>query len=166
MLEYFVKNNASKWFDDTSTPNVIETRDDIIIESLNQTIQQLEEMLGGDVSTWKFELIHRLNIQHLLGRVLTWLNYPEFPIDGWENTVNPASGFKVSHGASWRQIIDLSNLNNSINVLPGGQRGNPFSKHYYDQLELWLNGGYKPMKFVVAPQKLEDVESRIIFRPK
>jgi penicillin amidase len=166
MLEYFVKNNASKWFDDTSTPNVIETRDDIIIESLNQTIQQLEEMLGEDVSTWKFELIHRLNIQHLLGRVLTWLNYPEFPIDGWENTVNPASGFKVSHGASWRQIIDLSNLNNSINVLPGGQRGNPFSKHYYDQLELWLNGGYKPMKFVVAPQKLEDVESRIIFRPK
>lgn len=165
-LEYFVKGNTSKWFDDVSTPNIVETRDDTIIESLNQTIQQLKDKLGEDVSTWKFERIHQLNIQHLLGTALPWLNYPELPINGWENTVNPAGGFKVHGGASWRQIIDLSNIDNSVSVLPGGQRGNPFSKHYYDQLEPWLNGGYKSMKFPANPQALEEVESQMTFSPR
>jgi len=162
VLEYFVKQNASKWFDRVNTVQT-ETRDHIILESLEQTV---EALLRGGASLPEWGAIHYVEIRHPLGTVLPWLNYPEIPIDGWDQTVRPAGGLKVHHGASWRQIIDLSELDNSVSILSGGQRGNPFSRHYYDQFELWLRGQYKPMAFPETPDKARlNAESRVMFLP-
>jgi penicillin amidase len=50
--------------------------------------------------------------------------------------------FRTTVGPSMRMIADLSDRNNSVIVLPMGQSGNPFSKHFKDQTPLWLTGGY------------------------
>ena len=49
--------------------------------------------------------------------------------------------------------IDLGNLNNSLSVIPSGQRGVSTSVHYTDQLEMFLRGEYHPQYFLV-----DDVE--------
>jgi penicillin amidase len=72
----------------------------------------------------------------------------------------------MRYGTSWRQIIDLSDQKNSLCVLPGGQLGHPFNKHYRDQLGLWLEGKYKPMTMPESPEELEGVVSTIRFNPK
>jgi penicillin amidase len=53
--------------------------------------------------------------------------------------------YKVNSGPSTRRIIDFSDVENSISILPTGQSGNPFSKHYEDQAELFVNGKFRKM---------------------
>ena len=58
----------------------------------------------------------------------------------------PSMGYRAdSWAVSYRQIIDLSNFNNSIAVVPGGQSGHPGSRHYDDLLKMWRHGQYHPM---------------------
>jgi len=49
--------------------------------------------------------------------------------------------------ASLRMVVDLSDFEKSRFVLPGGQSGNPFSRHYDDQLEMWTIGDGAPIAF-------------------
>jgi penicillin amidase len=39
---------------------------------------------------------------------------------------------------------------------PGGQSGNPGSKHYADMLERWTSGKYFPMVFMKDPEAAKD----------
>jgi len=164
-IQYLVERNSTRWFDNVETGNM-ETRDDMIFQSLNDTVQQLKDELGDNMLEWKWSAVHHLDLEHPLGKALSWLNYPKLPIGGWENNINPAPGLNVQNGPSWRQIVDFNNLNNSLCIIPGGQRGHPFSKHYDDQLELWLNGEYKPMTFPASPEEQGDKEGVITFSPK
>lgn len=164
-IQYLVEQNSTQWFDNVGTEEV-ETCEDIIFQSFVDAVNYLKEDLGPNMLEWKWGAIHRLDMEHPLGSAIAWFNYPELPAGGWENCVSPADGLKVKGGPSWRQIIDLSNLSNSLCILPGGQRGHPFSKHYHDQLELWLEGKYKPMTFPTSPEEQEDIESTTYFRPK
>ncbi|KAG1648085.1 hypothetical protein GQR58_030101 [Nymphon striatum] len=47
--------------------------------------------------------------------------------------------YKVTGGPSTRRVIDFSDIENSMSIIPTGQSGNPFSKHYQDQAEMFLN---------------------------
>ncbi|MBC8485373.1 MAG: penicillin acylase family protein, partial [Bacteroidetes bacterium] len=46
-------------------------------------------------------------------------------------------------GPSMRMIVDLSNTNSYLSILPPGQSGQPMHPNYRDQARLWLNGEYK-----------------------
>lgn len=164
-IQYLVEQNSTRWLDNVETEE-IETREDITFKSLVDAVNHLKENLGHNVLEWKWAAIHRLDIEHPLGSVISWFNYPKLPTGGWENCVNLAGESKVKLGPSWRQIIDLSRMSNSVCILPGGQRGHPFSKHYRDQLELWIEGKYKQMTFPARPEEQEDIESTIEFEPK
>ena len=48
---------------------------------------------------------------------------------------------------SWRVVYDLSNLDASAGILPTGQSGNPASRHWNDQTELWAAGALRPLPF-------------------
>ncbi|GAH11660.1 unnamed protein product, partial [marine sediment metagenome] len=80
------------------------------------------------------------------------LNIGPFKIGGDPNTLNngfysPLNNFEVVVGPSMRQIHDLSDWDKSIGVLPGGQSGLPFHKHYKDLMKLWVKGKYFPLLF-------------------
>jgi penicillin amidase len=53
--------------------------------------------------------------------------------------------YKVNLGPSTRRIIDFSDIENSVSILPTGQSGNPFSPHYKDQAELYNKRGFRKM---------------------
>ncbi|WP_243090681.1 penicillin acylase family protein [Thermus neutrinimicus] len=53
----------------------------------------------------------------------------------------------MSHGPSYRQIVDLAHPEASLFIHPMGQTGHFLSPHYADLLPLWARGGYLPMAF-------------------
>jgi len=171
VLEYLMREvSDSHWFDDVSTPEV-ETRDDIILNALDDTIEWLErEYDSSNPTTWRWGDIHTVYYGHLTG--LEALSVGPFEWSGSGHCVTP-SGVSIRTGvgtarggASERLIVDFSNLNNSISVIPSGQRGYSNSKHYSDQVEnLFLLGKYHVQYFTNTVNNFptSSVESRIYF---
>jgi penicillin amidase len=58
-----------------------------------------------------------------------------------------ASPFTVVVGPCYRQIVDLGEPDASRWIIAGGVSGDPRSPHYADQIEPWLRGEYRPMRF-------------------
>ncbi len=171
-LEYLMKeDDKSKWFDNIDTPLTVETRDDIIIKALNDAIEWLEGYYGSsDPSTWRWGDVHKLYFTHLSG--LGALSKGPYEGDGEGYTVTLSGvnlGSRISYargGSSERMIVDLNDLNNSISVIPSGQRGLSNSKHYADQLEdLFLQGKYHYQYFTNTVDNFPEtvIESRIYF---
>lgn len=56
-----------------------------------------------------------------------------------------------THGPSWRMVVSLERSGvKAWATYPGGQSGNPGSKHYTDMLGRWLEGKYFSLKFLKA----------------
>jgi penicillin G amidase len=73
----------------------------------------------------------------------------------------PGTSYDALVVPSWRQIIDLSDLDSSVGTHTVGQSGNPASPHYRDLYPLWSTGRYHPLPFTrkaveeAAASKLE-----------
>lgn len=149
-LEYFAANPASAWFDDRRT-EARENARDIARRSLQQAVAFLQERFGDLIGDWQWGRLHQLTLGHVFGErepLQYVFNAGPFPLGGSPNTVNKAeySFFKPYHstaGPSVRMIVDLAEPDTRLQVLPGGQSGQPFSEHYKDQIQLWQKGQYK-----------------------
>ncbi|MHA2128960.1 MAG: penicillin acylase family protein [Promethearchaeota archaeon] len=149
VLEKLTKEEPnSKWFDDINTPG-IENRTHIVIRALNSTIDSLLEFYKTDeVNEWRWGELHQLLFPHLAPG-LDSFNKGPYEGDGEGYTVNPA-GANIRNGvgyarggASERFIVEFSDLQNCLSVIPSGQRAISSSKHYSDQLEdLFLQGKF------------------------
>ena len=74
------------------------------------------------------------------------------PWGGDEQTVSqgmfePGTGYDAVIVSSWRQIIDLADLDASVGTHTVGQSGNPASPHWADLFPLWSAGQYHPLPF-------------------
>lgn len=134
-----------------------------IRESMQETLQELEEKFGPETYEWRWENLQSLTLYPpLLGEAAMAPNAPyilrlivnnifrkgPFSIGGNGLTLNKSQyrwekPFEVELGASIRRIIDFSEPGRSMSVLPTGQSGNPLSANYGDQTDLWLDGRYR-----------------------
>jgi penicillin G amidase len=149
---------TNAWWDDKSTPQV-ETRDDIVRQSMAEADAQLSKSLGSDPSAWRWGKINTLTIQNeSLGTSgigpIEWLfNYGPVGVPGGcDVVVADCSDLSQSFGTvdstpSMRMIVDMSNLDNSQWVQLVGESGHTFSSHYHDQFDLWLNDEMLPMRW-------------------
>ena len=55
--------------------------------------------------------------------------------------------FDVRTYQSFRMIVDLGDWSKSLGIYPGGQSGQPFSKHWGDMFPGWQQGSYNPMLY-------------------
>ncbi len=176
VLEKLMKEDeGSHWFDNVSTVG-IETRNETMLLALNATINWLTGFYhSGDPSSWKWGIIHKIYFPHLTG--LAPLSKGPYPGNGEGFTINPAGANirdaqhirYAQHGASERMILDFSNLNRSLSVIPSGERGLSNSKHYSDQLEqLFLQGKYHFQYYSNTPVNFptNSIESTIYFLPR
>jgi penicillin amidase len=92
-----------------------------------------------------------------------------FPISGTNEVINNQlftytddAVIAVKGGPSTRRIIDFSDIENSLSVLPTGQSGNPMSKHYSDQSELFVNGKFRKMK--LNKKEIEATSTKLVFK--
>ena len=93
----------------------------------------------GDIHQARFEPLSEVQPENNL----------QVPLGGDRYTVNVSPNgsedFGTSKGVSYRQIIDLGHLENSLYINPPGQSGDPDSDNFEDQLSLWQQGEYLPM---------------------
>ncbi|WP_048086562.1 penicillin acylase family protein [Ferroglobus placidus] len=89
---------------------------------------------------------NRLKIEHPFGVKLKVFNYPSYQMDGSEYTIY---NFRVEEspqvGSSFRMIVEVGEK--AYTVIPGGNSGKVTSKHYFDQLEMWINCDYKEVSW-------------------
>ena len=125
----------------------------ILRHALERALEGVASRLGHDIAGWRWGDLHQATFRHqTLGDVpvLSWFANLSIPSDGGDHTVNmgalaagdAAAPFRHVHGAGYRAIYDLSDLPESRYMLPPGQSGNPFSRHYRDLLEPWRDGAY------------------------
>mgnify|MGYP000250498006 CR=1 FL=1 len=137
------------------TKNKTESRKDIVNLSFIEAISALENQLGNDISQWTWNKVHTIEHPHTLGKVemlRSYFNVGPFEINGTREVINnmafqydDTEDYNVISGPSTRRIIDFSDIENSLSILPTGQSGNVFSPHYKDQAALFNAGKFRKM---------------------
>ncbi|RHX88020.1 penicillin acylase family protein [Leptospira stimsonii] len=151
-----LSDSNSTFWDDLSTPEILETRRDILIRAFEQTVRYLSQKHGGAATSWKWGKAHKITFEHPLGKVPVLgliFNQGPFSINSGEaivnvmgpQDINPVITPKV--GPSKRRIIDLIHPENSWSVLPTGNSGNQGSPFYGDQIELYIKGEHRSIRF-------------------
>ncbi|MGD2048748.1 MAG: penicillin acylase family protein [Chloroflexota bacterium] len=145
------------WWDDGVTV-AEDPPQEIILRALEETTTWFENKLGDNMNDWTWGNIHKATFisaplgQSDVGLIEAMVNRGPYPSDGGRDIVNALSWSwdepaAVNGHPSMRMIVDLADLDGSQAILPTGQSGHPFNRHYDDMVELWLNGQYHPMHF-------------------
>ena len=174
MIAVQAKKTISVWFDDVTTESK-ETKSDIVQRSFTNAISFLENQLGDTVSMWSWSKVISVEHGHALaagGETLRKIfNVGPFSMDGGNEvinnqlfTLNETGIYKVKAGPSTRRVIDFSNIENSVSILPTGQSGNVFSKHYKDQAQKYVNGEF--VKTMLNKDEIERSKNVLIFKKK
>jgi penicillin amidase len=150
VISRLVSEQDSPWFDDVTT-GTVESRDDIIRKSLREAVAEVEDRLGDDPRLWRWGSLHTVELRHPFGlrRPLNAIfNVGPFPFGGASTALMSGeysfnTPYTVTVGPSYRQIFDLGDPAGTRVVLPPGQSGHAFHPQYDDQMQLWLNGGYR-----------------------
>ncbi|MBM3958874.1 MAG: penicillin acylase family protein [SAR202 cluster bacterium] len=131
-------------------------RDAVVSEALARTVAWLRTQLGKNPSRWRWGRIHRVRFSHPIGlrppldRVF---DRGPYPIGGDMDTpaqsgLSPAKPFDaLASCPSYRQIIDLADLEKSVSIHAPGQSGQIGNRHYDDLVRPWLANEYHAMPF-------------------
>jgi penicillin amidase len=123
-------------------------------EALAATVRNLQTRHGNDMRSWAWGKVRPLVLKHRVGQrkpLDKVFNRGPFPVGGDADTVAQASYDPLDpYGnplflASLRMVINVGNWEGSRFSLPGGQSGNPLSRHYDDLLYHWLRGNGVPI---------------------
>ena len=130
------------WWDDVSIPGN-QTRTDI----LDRVLQDLDRR--GPQESWG--KVHQVTFDHPLTSLSfvrklaadSWSRGP-FAVAGGNTTINgqywsERRPFVVNAIPAMRFVADVGNWDDTILVLPVGQSGRPWSRHYSNQISSWLN---------------------------
>jgi penicillin amidase len=159
------------WFDMPSSRRV-ETRRQIVALSLQEAVKELGLQYGYDIEDWTWDKTHTTTLKHGLGKLFPKYNNGPHARSGSVDTIDNAGfslfegNFNSGHGPSLRMTVELTpGVEHAVNTIPGGQSGDPSSKHYDDQLrELWLKHEAHPMLFTDEQLK-GNVKQRLILKP-
>jgi penicillin G amidase len=105
--------------------------------SLRSAIDALTASQGTDWKTWRWGRMHARAFRHPLVR-----DFDLAPVErpGGAGTV-------AADGASYREILDVSNWDRSLAINTPGQSGQPGSPYYGNLLPLWAENRYFPLIF-------------------
>ena len=170
-----INRKQSVWWDDITTTSKVENSAEIILKSFKNAFSFLENQLGENVDDWQWNRVISVEHEHAIGKAGGLLgkifNVGPFETIGGNEVINnqifklDSTGYyKVTAGPSTRRIVDFSDVENSLAILPTGQSGNVFSEHYKDQAQKFLNGEFVKMK--LNRTQIERSKNVLILKPK
>jgi penicillin amidase len=115
-------------------------------DSLADAVKDLSARFGNDPSAWRWGDAHPAVFAHPILRAIPLLGTfttISIPSPGNDNTVDRGGTntlFQSVHGAAYRGIYDLADLDRSLFMITPGQSGNPFSSHARDFAIRWRDG--------------------------
>jgi penicillin amidase len=158
-LKNVLANNWTRWL-----PPGDSSFEETLMKSLEAGVNQIPSRVGSrSHDAWKWGNTILLTFYHplgqgfpLLGRLL---NVGAFPQAGTATTVKAATS---RHGPSMRMVVDLSNLDHSVQNITLGESGQVFSAYYKDQFDAWYNGRSFPMSFSDAAVEQATVHKLVL----
>jgi penicillin amidase len=170
----FVLEKGAAWCDDL-TKKTWQSCPEILAQSLDATLQMLEDMVGPP-EDWRWDAVHDAQFIHdFLSRFpgASRLASRSIPADGGVYTVNRVANFLGStdepfagrHGAGYRAVYDLSDLSASRFMIVPGQSGNPISGFYDNLLETWRDGGWIRLESHSETLR-QQAEARLLLLPR
>lgn len=154
-----LEDPQNAWWDDRTTIDVVEGRDEIIRRALVSARQRLTNVLGKDPQGWEWGRLHQARLEHgvLGGGTVPWpvrqlVNPEPVEVPGGGSVVNAMAydaaaeddlgriDYSVTAGPSMRMVVDLAERDASTWVVSTGVSGHPGSGHYADQLGPWAAG--------------------------
>ncbi len=159
--------------DDRFGENPEETRDQILLSTLADAIDHMEELLGPDMNDWQWGDLKHAYLDHPLSDMVDEaqaekMNIGPLPRGGSGDTVGASgynSDFQQTHGATFRLVVDVGEWDNSIAMNSPGQSGDPDSKFYDNLFEKWANDEAIPLLY--SRDKIEEAtDQRIILLPE
>ncbi len=166
----------SPWWDDKTTTDKVETRDDIFARAFGETISQIQKEYGKDSAKWpEWGSLHTSTFRNgTLGKsgippIEALFNRGPFVTGGGKSVVNATGwtvgeSFEVNWLPSEREIVDLGNLDNSLAGHTTGESGHAFNLHYDDMTLMWTKIGYAPMWWE-QESVIKDSEGHLILKP-
>ena len=151
-LRYVVHREDSPFWDNRTTADRAETRADIFVAAMHETVHRIEETHGKDQSNWTWGKNHTITYTHPLGFIPVigaMFNIGPLEAPGGAQTINnllyPHGTFdhKIVAGPSTRRVIDFADPEHSHTILPTGNSGHWLNPHYRDQAGMFIGGEYR-----------------------
>jgi penicillin amidase len=141
----------------------VQARDTIMFMALADAWNGLIRLFGPDTTKWRWGAVHVAELRHPLARSF---DLPPVSRGGDGNTVFATGGanFRQTSGASYREVIDLGDFDNSFATNVPGQSAQPGSEYYDNLLPLWGNDQYFPLVYSRARVEAE-TKHTLILRP-
>ncbi len=133
----------------------LEGRTALVEDAIGLGLRDLKEDLGPDSEEWRWGRIQRSEFPHSL---VGAFDLPSAERSGGAGTV-------AATGATYRHIIDFSDLDASVATNAPGQSGRPGSPYYGNLTESWAAGEYFPLLFS-RPAVEARAENRLLLKPK
>jgi penicillin G amidase len=147
------------------------SRDQTLSDTLISARKELEKLLGKDATQWSWGKLHTVRFRHALDQqpgAKALFDLGPLSRPGDEYTVNATGAYGNSweqvSGASYREILDTSNWDQSVAVNTPGQSGQPGSPHYSDLMPLWDAGRYFPLLYTRKAVEGETTD-RLVLKP-
>lgn len=120
--------------------------DTIAVSALDSAVATITRRLGPTGMGQPWGALHVVAFRH---PVASAFDLAPIPRSGDANTVFATGGanFRQTAGASYRQVIDLGDFDNSFAINVPGQSAQPESEYYANLLPLWADGKYFPLVF-------------------
>jgi penicillin G amidase len=154
VVSNLLDNPRDPWWDDRGTPDVVESRDEVIRQAMVQARLSLTSALGKEAQRWEWGQLHEVQLTSVplggLRATTPWhflLNRGPVGLAGGSSIVDATAwdastdSFEVIAAPSMRMVVDLSNLDRSRWVNQTGVSGHPGQSHYADQFDTWAEGG-------------------------
>ncbi|WMM32691.1 penicillin acylase family protein [Shouchella clausii] len=121
----------------------------VVLQSYQAAIDKAARLQGNKPAKWRWGDFHQVEFSHPMAAI-TPLNYlfdrAPLPADGSHVTTMAASYNRetgiVNHGAGWRGVFDLSDIDHTYHIVAPGQSGHVTSETYRSQMEAWTEGHY------------------------
>jgi penicillin G amidase len=150
VLTILMKQVNNPWWDDVRTPDIVETRDDILLAAMTDARKEITSLMARDTDQWQWGKLHTVQLQNpTLGKsgikpMERLFNRGGYEVGGGPAVVNAMGfddrrGYVVTAAPAMRMLVDLGDLDASRWVNQSGISGHAFHRHYDDQTELWAN---------------------------
>jgi penicillin amidase len=158
VVRRLVRDPDNRWWDDVTTSDVRETRDDVLARAMVDARDELTMRQARNPASWTWGHLHTLELVNAslgtsgVGPVEWLFNRGPYELGGGSAVVNATSwkaseGYQVTVAPGMRMVVSLGDLDDSRWVNLTGASGHAFSDHYTDQTDLWATGQTLPWPY-------------------
>ncbi len=167
-----MEKGSSHWFDDVNTLGKVESMTDIVLEAGLIANKKLSQRYGEDKSAWTWGKLHQKEYVSAIRRSgigKGLLGGGSYPMPGSPETLhrgyyNFDQPFKTTVTASLRMVVDFSDPDKILAVMPSGVSDRFLNSHRTDQIKSFMDGG-KLYWWFSDEEINKHAKSELIFSP-